>query len=156
MQKQNNKQRGGFLGFGSTSKKNNPKQKFKDVTNATYFKILEHRVKNQNINHEKLLKLTKEILILDPTNYKQSIDKIMYLSTTKTNNYNNFLQQKNWKQLISESEKDLIKKLALQQLEELNDSYTDTSKSVNYLSTYLFNKFNSENKNTQNTRQSTT
>jgi protein-tyrosine-phosphatase len=135
------KQRGGLFGFGNKNKKKNPKQKFREVIDTTYIKILEHRVKIQISNNEKLLKLTKDILTLEPIEYKQYIDKIVDMSNRKTDNYKNILANKNWKKLISSSEEKVIKDIAYKQLQQYKDSYTDTNNSVNYLSDNLVRQF---------------
>jgi hypothetical protein len=135
---------GGFLGFGKS--KNNPKQKFKDVLNASYLKLVEYRVKIQVENHDKLLKLTKDILTLDPFNHKEFTDKLVEFSTKKTNNYKSYISNRDWKKLISKSEEDIIRDLAYNQLQQLKDSYTDTSKSVNDLSDNLVRQFINQNR----------
>jgi hypothetical protein len=142
------KQRGGLFGFGKKPK-TNPKQKFREVLDATHIKILEYRVKIQINNHQKILKLTTDILTLEPINYKPHIDKIINLSTTKTNNYKTYSSTKSWKKLISKSEEDIIKQLALKQIEQFKDSYTDTSKSVNYLSDNLVKQFINQSNQTR-------
>jgi hypothetical protein len=118
----------------------NPNYKKGEIIKRTYVSIMVARHKTMSEKNNKIIKMSEDILKLEPS-HTCLMDIKNKTSKTQTK-YDGYKTNGKWNEFIDRTEMGTIIKLAKEQQIELKGQYTDLNSSVDMLSGRLMQKFN--------------